>query len=245
MSDLTGAYVLNAEVSDTSGWKRTLDLGAPARFAGNKFNASATLDLSQVQKIIDALEKQTGIRRPEYLITFVPKVNVQGTVAGEDWQGEFSPRLTFRLDNLELRLWKDDPSKDPFKPAQTLTLKRTRSESNLITFAGFSFPILLVRAVAGLGLAAALIGLAAIELWNWWLMRSRIRRVQFRYGSLMMPTRVDFAPPTDCLVHVASLDDLARLATKESRLIMHRTQDQLNEYFLPCENATYWYSLEL
>ena len=49
-SNLSGTAGLDAEVSDATGWKRTIVLLQPAPFKGNAFITLGTLDLSQFER---------------------------------------------------------------------------------------------------------------------------------------------------------------------------------------------------
>ena len=58
---IKGNYRLLAIISDTTGWKRTIELLPKTTFEGNLFTVSEILSLNQVQEYIDRFEEETGV----------------------------------------------------------------------------------------------------------------------------------------------------------------------------------------
>lgn len=81
--NVSGTASLAAEIGDSTGWKRTIELLPPSSFKGTAFIALGTLDLSQVQSVIDQFQQATGVVWPNYTVNIVPHVQINGTLAGK------------------------------------------------------------------------------------------------------------------------------------------------------------------
>ena len=77
-ADVSGTANLVAEVGDSTGWKRTIEMLPSTPFTGNAFIALGTLDLAQVQEIIAQYQQTTGVSWPTYTVSIVPSVQLGG-----------------------------------------------------------------------------------------------------------------------------------------------------------------------
>jgi signal peptidase I len=251
--DVEGTYQLVAEVSDVGGWKRTILLEPYRRFDGGGFTAMGTLDLSEVQKLIGNLERRTGFHSDRYAVSIVPQVSAQGTLAGQELNDEFAPRLDFWFDSVQLQLQSPttastDPlspseeGSDPLKPSQEGSVERSRTEPNTLPILGFDLLVPTARKLSLFGLALSLAGLL-------WLGIPRVRalrgdeptRIRASYGPLLVSMRGGDLSSGGHLVEVSAFEELAKLAEGGGQSILHQTSGAIHDYYLRDSGVTYHY----
>lgn len=152
-ADARGTVRLDAEISDESGWRRTLVLQPEQSFDGTAFTASGVLDLLQVQSLVDSFEQQTALQREQYALAVVPQVVISGTLAGQPLQDQWMPRLEFVLDRFQLRPLARTDGTDSLRPAQEALMPRSRAEPNILSLLNFSLPVATARRLGMGGLA--------------------------------------------------------------------------------------------
>jgi hypothetical protein len=135
---------LLAEISDsTNNWKRTIELQPPTVFNNGEFRAEGVLDLNKIQALVKSVNQQTGLGRTQYSITVVPEVLMQVHIGEQPTEERFSPRLEFRVNDLEMYLANRsaDGKNDPLQPKQAgLALQRV-SQTNTLSLFGFNLEI--------------------------------------------------------------------------------------------------------
>lgn len=243
LSDLSGTYRLLAEIGDTSGWKRTVELKPPTTFIGSSFTVNSVLDLTQIQALIDSFEKQTGIRQPYYTLAVSPKIELNGAIGAEALTDQFAPRLAFRLDSLQLQLARENPNLDSLKPTQKGLAKQKRIEPNTLTILGWTQTVQNARWLALIGLLIALSGFGAFGAAMFWLARDEARQVQLKYGSSLITVHDSDLKTTDRVIKVATIDELAKLAEKDGRMILHQSFGQAHNYYVQDSAVTYVYQV--
>ena len=249
-SNLSGTAELDAEVSDNTGWKRTIVLLPPSSFKGNAFIALGTLDLSQVNAVIDQFQQSTGVVWTQYTVSIVPHVQIAGSLAGEKLAGSFAPSLQFRLDQHELQMLNPSSSSDSTKnsvlqPTQAGTLPYTLTKPSSMTLLKFSFATETMRVISIVALLLSLIGLAVAGVMS--LRGKRIgeaERIQTRFGAMLI--RVDDAnfENTSRVIDVKTFEDLIRLASRDERMIMHQFAGGVHRYYLQENAIVYRYRVE-
>lgn len=100
VAEVTGTIALSADVSDQTGWNRSLELSPPTEFSGDKTEARATLDVARLQTMIEEVESLTGTKSGTHTVSIAAHVQIDGAVAGETLQETFGPSLVFQLDTL-------------------------------------------------------------------------------------------------------------------------------------------------
>jgi hypothetical protein len=213
--------------------------------SGGTFTASGAIDLNQVQELIDRFEQQTGLQRQEYTLAVVPLVNTQGSVAGQELQDDFSPRLTFRLDQLQLQLVQGSGNTtDALRPSKQGLLKRARSVPNTISLLGLTLAIAPTRWLALSGLALGLAGALALGLPMLRVGQAdEATRIRLKFGALLVATQAMTLKADDRVIDVATIDDLAKLAERESRMILCQSSDNAHRYFVQDGDVTYRYQI--
>jgi len=233
----SGTYRLMAELSDAGGWKRTIELKPTTSWNGRSFAADGTLDLARVQALIDNFEQQIGAQHPQYLLAVVPEVRVQGRLAGESLSDDFAPRLEFQLDRQALRFQKES-ALQPVKPG---LLKRPREQANTIVLLGLALEVARARQIALVVLALALSGGALLALSGRGATgNDQAARIQRKYGPLLIDVRESSAL-VGAVVEVATIDDLARLAERTGRMILHEIEQGVSRYVVQDDGVAYCY----
>jgi signal peptidase I len=242
-ADVRGTARLLAEVSDVSGWKRTIELRPATEFAGAALKLDGTLDLRQVQALIGGFEHQTGIQRPQYALAVVPDLHVRGQLAGQPLDETFAPRLEFELDGQSLRLQQGAAGAagglNPTKPG---AVRRERTEPNTLGLFGLRLAVAAARRMALVGL------LLAIGIGGLLMLRARQfapageeQRIQRRYGALLVAIRGTDTELRGPLVEVATIDDLAKLALGGGHMILCHAGQAEPRYLVQAGEVTYRY----
>jgi len=247
---LTVTYNLQAKVGDDSGWQRTIVLHPQASLQSSSLAVSGTLDLNEVQGMIDALEAQIGEDRPHYLVTVVPTIHVEGTLAGEPFADDFAPRLAFWLDDTQMWLVETDPFEkvptDPLRPSVERLFHHSVTEPNSLQVLGTVIPIGTARQIALAGLAVSVGGMVAVGWASWRAAhRGEVERIRFRYGSRLVAVREYPLPPPEQRVRVATIEDLVKLADGYGGRILHVQDSGGHWYYVQGESTLYYYLVPL
>ncbi len=242
-SGVSGTYRLRAEVGDSSGWTRLVELLPETPFTGDSFSAAATLDLDRIQALIDSFEQQTALQRQQYVLAIVPEVSVRGTLAGQELHEAFAPRLEFRLDQLQLQVVNDAGSAlDPLRPSQKGLLQHSVERPNTLALLGLTLEVAGARRLAVIGLLLALAGLAALGLVEHYTVRGDAAAlIQLKYGALLIGILDGDLGAEGRVVDVAAIDDLAKLAEQSGHMILHGTRGTAHRYFVHQGDVVYRY----
>lgn len=158
---IQGTYRLLVEISEASGWKRTLEIIPLSLIVENTFMSEGILDLSDVQALTDNFEEQTGIFNNRYTLTIKPEVIIQGKIGSRDFSDTFSPKLPFSFDDQKMILIEDSTeSLDVLNQIQHSVVLGFRSKPNTISILGIVFNMLLLRLISiyGLFISAVMFG---------------------------------------------------------------------------------------
>lgn len=242
-----GTYRLVAEIGNTNGWKRSIELQPGTSFTGTSFAVEGTLALGDVQALIDALESQTGIHSEFYSLAIVPEVTVSGTVAGQPFTGEFAPRLAFKIDPLQLQLPARSANEvDPLTPSNEGLATWRRNQSNTVPLLFFDLSVVTARWLSLLGVACALIGVVAlVGAAGEWLEADGdpVARIAAKYGPMLVSVS-GMGESSRAVVDVTSIDDLAKLAEREGAVILQEARPGHHACFVQVGEVTYrWQAL--
>ncbi|MGD2253784.1 MAG: signal peptidase I [Anaerolineales bacterium] len=242
--EATGSYQLKARVSDVNGWKRTFILIPETPFNGTSFSASSTLLLSDIHQVLDEMEAETGLHRGQYQFTILPTVSIEGTLAGIALIDQFKPAFNFSFDSLQVQYIGTSPSSStPLKPVEAKALVGEHSEPNTLRLLFFNIPVMLAKAIAAGGVALAVIGICVVSIIQARTNRKgQAARIELQYGHLL----VDVAHqtlPSQGMAEVSSFEDLAVIAKREGRLILHQVHEHTHDYAVQIGDFTYHYRL--
>jgi signal peptidase len=245
--EIEGSHRLVAVVSDVNGWKRSLPLQSDTAFDGPIATARGTLNLNELQALTDAMQAEAGVQRQDFMVTVSADVTVNGTLAGQELRDQFAPRMTFRMDAVQLQLLAGtrDPDADPLRPAQAGLLKGSRVEPNFLPLLALRLDVDSARALGIGGLALSGLAMLAVGL----LLQQALQgdeptRIQARYGTLLLSVMSVDGLGTQRVVDVASIDDLARLAERGGRMILHSVNGLAHSYVVQEADGAYRYCTE-
>jgi len=246
-SQVNGTYRLIAEISESSGWIRTIEITPLTEFSGQAFSSTGILDLSRVQELTDNLEQQTGIINNRYTLTIRPEVTILGTVAGRDLSDTFSPGLAFSFNEQKLELLGDSTdSIDSLNPQEIGILPGSQTEANTISILGFGLNVLIARIIALYVLLGSLIGFAWMGVKY---IRSRkngeVEQIKTMYGSMLVDIHGGKFP-SQTIIEVTDIKELVRIAVKDESMINHFVRVDTHHYFVAAPNdsgATYHYQV--
>ncbi len=241
--DVSGTYRLTAQLSDPSGWKRTLELAPTTPFRGDSFEATGLLDLNAVQIIVADLREQTGVQRNDYTLTVVPDVTIIGAVAGRPLGEQFRPALAFKVDPLTLQVAPGGSSlADMLSPSRSGSLNGFRTEPNSLSLLALRMDVGLARVVGVVGLIVAFLGMLAAAVLSGMAARAgEAAQIQSKYSAYLVNVLGDQLPAGSSVVDVAEFDELVRLADRTGRMILHGVRGDAHEYLLQDGEVGYRY----
>jgi signal peptidase I len=242
---LAGTFDLVAEVQEAGGWKRTIVLYPESPLKDNPTTIAGELDLEEVVTYVRILETRTGIQRPAYTLSFVPHFRPEGILEGEAFHDEFAPRLTFRLDEVQLSLQREDPrgpEYNPLEPTQAGWIPRTRLEPAGLTILGVKISVLVARWLSGLGIILSMGALALVVSTIARSYRSgEASRIELLYGQMMVSLKDGEVSPDARVIDVVTMEDVVRVAEREGKTILHQVLDATHHYFVHAGNLTFHY----
>jgi signal peptidase I len=249
-SSVTGTYRIRAEISHSNGWNSTLELSPETPFSDKHFSTSTIINLSQVQVVLDNLEQQTGLQSQQYRLDIVPVISINGALDGQPLQDEFSPRLAFDLDRVQMKLADtgsasyDTPPIDPLKPLQTGQLRIEHQAPNTLSIFKFALDVSLVRYIAVGGIVLSLSGLLIL---GWLAFQANqgdeAAQIAFKYSALLLPIQDGGVTPATDVVEMAAIDHLVHLAGRDGRMILHYVQGASHHYLVKDGATTYHYQV--
>jgi signal peptidase I len=237
---IDGTLALRAEVSDGSGWRRTIELQSPTPFRGAQAEGSTTLELGTFEALVAEVRAATGAGTSTYDVDILADVTVSGTLHGRSFTATFEPKLPLHLDAL--RLAPDGPaekSASRFATSTTGAVKIRTSSADRLEVAGRGITTETARRVAGIGMVISTITAAMLIV----AMRRRrptpAARIRMQYRRLIVG--VDAAEVGSHLVvfDVGSIADLARLAEQHASLMLHQHVDGRDTYLFQVGRTVY------
>ena len=246
-SQLHGTSSLSVQISDTSGWQRTIQLLPEMSFTGSKVTLSSTVDLEALLKLTRMLQERTGTQRQVYNVDVIPVVQIAGSLDGQPFEDRFAPQLSFQLDELELYLHGSDPLSEngnPLMPSVGGVLPHMESEPATISILGVDLVVETARWIAGLGLGfglAAILGLSLVL--RGISQRDRAAEIQIQYGPLLVEVEEIELKRGIKQTDVRSIDDLAKLAEHSANMILHVAKGDEHTYCVQVGETCYRFIL--
>jgi hypothetical protein len=234
MRDSSGTIQFTAELSDPNGWKRTIELQPETDFIGDSISTEGNFDLEDIKEMIHTLEERTEFERQEYRLALIPSVLIEGEILSEDFRGEFSPRLEFRLDEFQMYPRSTDSeitTLDMFRPSQNGYLQRPVRTPNLISIFTIEFPVQQARWLSVLGLTTTIGGILVLAFKIVSATKSdEISKIEFKYGQLLVNVEQNAIVNGNQKIEVNKIEDLVRLAERSGQMIFHDVQEMNHRY---------------
>lgn len=246
LQGVTGTHQITAVILENrSKWTRSISLTPERTFSGNAFTAFATLDLCEVEELVQAMEQATDLKPVLYSLIITPRVEVTGILDGEPLQDTFEPSLVLQFDKVHAYLYTDDPASDPLNPVQAGLVDSTRTQANTLPLFGLRPEVARMRTLALAGFGLSTIGLLVIGLFVLNTeKRDRQSYMQMKYGPMLIDVQNQALDATLPLVDVVTMDDLAKLAERRNSLILHETSGLLHSYFVQDDRIVYRYTID-
>lgn len=220
---------LLVEISDTNGWKRSLDLQPETLFTGPVFEAGGRLDLRALRRLVGSLERATGVVRDAYTVRLGADVRVEGVLSGAAVTDTFQPRVEFRLDALQLQRAPAESGGDPFRLVAKGSVRRQTEVPNQAALGGLGISVAAARLVAVVGSGGSLFLMALFALAALRRLRGgEASQIEARYGAWLVRVRtIDAAGP---VADVDTFEDLLRVADRAERMILHEERHGTHTY---------------
>jgi signal peptidase I len=171
---VNGTIELRALVlSQTNTWQAPYVLKPKTTFLGDSTTQTSTILLSNIYKLVDSVNTQTGAAGTSYTADLQPVVHIRGTVGGKHVNETFAPVLPFSITQAAITL---NVAVTPAPPGATyvaptvasqlaLTLHPSlsgtvdQSRTNSISVARYTLDISFLRFLGGIFLGLALLAL--------------------------------------------------------------------------------------
>ena len=243
LQEISGTHQLYARVLDEqSGWHRTIPMIAATGFVGNSYMTMATLDLCQVEALVNLMEQETGFHQNAYTLEIVSHVDIMAEVAGQRVQDSFDPTLAFRFDEVHFYLANNDAQANPLQLSKQSLTGNSDLEANVLPLLGWKPTVQMMRGITLIGLGLSLGGFLGI---GWYIYtktyQSQEALIRLSYGSLIMDVHERSLDPSSPVIDVGTIDDLARMAERQNTMILHMTINFLNYYLVQSSGTTYRY----
>ena len=243
LQGISGSYQMYARVmDDQSGWQRTIPLIQETAFKSNSYFTMTTLDLCQIETMVNLVEQETGLHAGTYDLNIVMHMATAAMIAGSTTNDTFDPTLVFKFDKTHFFLAADSSQPDPLHFSKQGLAGGSSSQANTLPLLGWQPTVLMLRVISLLGLG---LSLTALSIFGWYLFnkarQSQEALIRLKYGGLLMDVYEGSLDPTSQVIDVTSMDDLAKLAERQNTMILHMTLNFLHYYLVQNNGTTYRY----
>jgi signal peptidase I len=253
---VAGTEEVRLRLTAQSGWSRSFVLAPSTRFTGDHTSTVVTLDIPQIQSLVDKVATLTGMPPQSYSIAVAPRVHITGTIAGHPLNLNFSPAMSFQLSGAQLIAQSatdaasasgdssaTGASSPNLKVSRDGSVGTPATASATITVLGVSPQISLLRWISSLGMLLSAAAAAYFYLRRRGEPFEESVRIQSQYGHMIVPIvgGEDLGwPPVD----VASIKSLVKLAEAGQRLILHNRSNNVDTYMVNEEGTVYRYQVK-
>jgi hypothetical protein len=242
LQNVTGTQSMYARIMDEqSGWQRTIPLYPETAFSGTSQFSMATLDLCEVESIVNLVEAQAGLKQISYTLEIVNDIKFTASMKGSVISDTFSTTLVFNYDKIHFFL-AETAGADPLHTVKSGLAGNATVQANSIPIFGFAIPVWLLRFVSIFGLILSLMGLgmAGMGLYHT-ASQTEEGLIRLKYGGMLVNVYEQNLEPYSAAVDVNTIDDLARLADRHGVMILHMKRNFLHYYFVQSNGAIYRY----
>ena len=243
---LRGTIELDAVVSDTSGWTRTLPVAPSRRFSGDAVTAAGTFDVQEFEELVESARTLTEAPLASITVNVRPVVHVTGEVGETPVDESFAPVLTLSNDGTTLR---PVPARDaqpdaapPYDPRREVSGRETVARP--LGLGPLSLGVADARRIALLGI---LVSLVVVGLGGLLVARARndgsAARIARKYGARIVPARAT-VPAERWVTELDDMDALVRIADAYERVILHLVENGDDVYLVDDGVAVYRYRVE-
>jgi signal peptidase I len=246
LHDLEGNIRMDYELSDPGGWRRSFELYPMTSVTEESTVINGKIDFDEVHATIADLEERTGFERPYYTFSISPMVVAKARINGNETLEVFNPRLDFRLEDLQLYLYSQEPdvtALEQITQAQSSFVEQPYLAPNHLSILGIDVPVLTARWISVIGGSISSIGFLIVGLLYMSASRDgEAARIGVRYGSMLVDIREGNFVNGYHRIEVEDIDDLARFAERTGGVILHEFKTSRHHYFVQEGNITYHYA---
>ena len=243
LQEVAGSHRMYARILDEqSGWQRTIPLTADTPFAGNTFFNTAALDLCQIESLVNLVEEQAGLKQTFYKLEIITEATFTAQADGIQIRDSFSPVLTFKYNKINFYVESAEPAGDPLYSSRQGLAAGAGLKPNAISLLGLKIPVWLVRFLSLVGFGLSVYGLvvAGLNLYRT-ASQSQEALIRLKYAGMLVDVYEQNVAPTDSVIDMTSMEDLARLAERLGLMILHMRRNFLHYYFVQSHGVTYRY----
>jgi hypothetical protein len=234
---VSGSVGLDAVLHDDQGWRYAIPLAPARRFAGRSAVVRGVLDLSRLQNVVAAFERESGEHNSVYHVSLDAHVRARGRLGADALAAAFAPRLALDLDQLRLVV------------AGGSGLRRSKAETGTRTVTNALHAFGRAVTVVHARRMAVLLGLVGLTLTGVgglvMLLDAREQEaaaIRRRYADWIVEVvPIDRGGATER--RVASMDALARLARQYDRLILHERRGDGDAFLVEDDGVVYTYAV--
>jgi signal peptidase I len=250
-TDVSGAYRMDAIISQDDGWTRSVPMVESTPFEGSDVSVHGVLYLDAIQAEIDSAREQTGLDSQPlraYTVSLVPSIEIDGRLGNATIAETFAPEIDFVVEPLLVKVKTGSSlagGDNPFDVVMHGTVSEFRSVTNYLALPGYQLQVETARRMALAGLVASVLGmlvLAAIVVSA--STGDEPKRIQMRYGPLLVSLKGSDLGEIVRLIEVQSIDDLVRVAEREGRMVLHQESGSIHQYFVQDAEVTYRYQTQ-
>jgi hypothetical protein len=227
-----GTLSVRADLSTQDGWRTSVPLGSPAKFAGTSHETTVALDLNALDARVEAGAVATGIPAGTVSVAVTAQIlSSSGAL--------FTPALELRLTPLEAILSGGPKSltvTDPSVALRPVVVPRTLGVNN------WTITVANARMVAVALLLSAVLGALVVGLTSRRLApASEGEAIRRRYASMLARVHPISSPPGSSVIDVNAFATLAKIAERYGLLVLHWVHSDGETFIVQDENTTYRY----
>jgi hypothetical protein len=249
---LHGDAGFSAVLSSSDGWSHPLTMGTTTPFTGTSVQISDTLNLLDIRNFIASVATQTGQGAGSsltYSLTIEPDIHSVGSMAGKAFRPpDFSPPLSFSIfgNEAQLNLGVGGSSQTLTQlthPSVNGAFSVTQDAVAHLSLLGLRLSVTTARRIALLVLLVCLLAFAVLlALLRRAYLAPETQRIAARFGSLLVSVRrPDDMELMGNAITMDSIEDLAKIAIHQGRMILYCPGEMGRLYFVRDQTSTYLY----
>lgn len=227
-----GTANLRAELLADNGWSRSFELQPETVYTGPAASLAGTIDLSDLQRVIERVERATGVTARQYRLIIQPQVEFAGQVGGQSVSESFAPELEFQMDAQQLRLARSAANdQSALAPVVGGLVSQQATEANTLALGPFELDVARARQIAVIALAGLALVFAVLALGT---LRGRgqsdAELLALRYAPRLVRLQAGAAEDDQDAIDVSSRADFERLLEHSFGPIFQSGQDFYIDY---------------
>ncbi len=172
----------------------------------------------------------------------IAQTTITGTIDGIPVVDSFESSLSFKFDEVHFHLDSKADQEDPLRTTKSGSISGPEQRPNTAPIFGRELSIQTMRVLTLFGLAISLSGLLVM---SWYFFNSTLASqndmIRLKYRGLLMDVHgINFQQELP-IVDVASMDDLASVAERQSTMITHMVLNFLHYYMVQSNGVMYRY----